>query len=554
MIKNVMLNKYIKVLLICVFVILVAVQAGKSFVLDEIDFPIVSHTASQTLKPIYYRGEVAPQHVGTYHPTLYINSLATFVRVFGYNETSVRFFGVICTLVSAYILILILRQLIKKNETVEALVLGLYLLNPYTIANTTLPDIDSTVLPVVILLFIYFSLKYLLQRRDMSRRVVLILASLFGLALWSKLTTPLIIPPFLACLCFITFRNYKKSIVFTLKVTLIGFLAFIFTYFAYCKLLNLSTAYTYHFLVDSFTKGTSSDGPLVGALNNLKNIGNFVYWPTLPLVGLLGISFLGVILDRDKTEKTKIKKLLVLTSLLVTIFYIALIAPFGGFFKYPFPVFGILILTIAFFYDQYFQKTKVNVLYAFIATSLGFIVEKIFWEDSMFLNGAPFKNLTALFLIIVVACFILLKITTRHRAASIFVLYTCFCIGFQLSISRIQATAPYPTKYHYGQAGLDQTAAYLRSNTDPNEIIWSMKDVGYYVNNKYYESYGYYFDASLENELINMLKGGKVRYYVVTTGIGQDNIDYYPSIKQILDTNAVREKQFGNFIIYKAKG
>jgi hypothetical protein len=111
----------------------------------------------------------------------------------------------------------------------------------------------------------------------------------------------------------------------------------------------------------------------------------------------------------------------------------------------------------------------------------------------------------------------------------------------------------YPTKYHYGQAGLDQTAAYLRSNTEPGEVIWSMKDVGYYVNNRYIESYGYYFSKPLENDLINLLQNSKVRYYVVTTGIGQDNIDAYPNIKQILDTNAVREKQFGNFIIYKSK-
>ncbi len=430
--------------------------------------------------------------------------------------------------------------------------LGLYLLNPYTIANTTLPDIDSTVLPVVILLFIYFSLRYLLQKKDMSNKVGLILGSLFGLALWSKLTTPLIIPPFLACLAFITSKDYKKSIVFTLKVTLVGFFGFIITYFVYCKLLNLSTTYTYHFLLDSFSKGTSSDSLLVSVLNNLEYARNFVYWPTLPVVGLFGVSFIGVMLDKDKSEKTKIKKLLVLMSLLVAIFYIALIAPFGGFFKYPFPVFGILILTIALFYDRYIRDTKINLLYAFIATAIGFVVEKIFWGDSMFLNRKPFGHLAFLILIVVVS-YVLLKINTRRVAASMFVLYIFFCIGFQLSISRIQATAPYPTKYEYGQAGLDQTTAYLRSNTDPNETIWSMKDVGYYVNNKYYESYGYYFDQSLENDLINMLKSSKVRYYVVTTGIGQDNIDAHPNIKQILDTNAVREKEFGNFVIYKSK-
>ncbi len=546
------LNKYIKLLIVIVFVLLVAVQAGKSFVLDEIDFPVVSHATSLTAKPIYYRGEKSPVHVGTYHPTLYINSLASFIKIFGFSETSVRFFGIICTLISAYLLILILRQLIKKNETAEMLLLGLFLLNPYTIANTTLPDIDSTVLPVVILLFIYFALHYLLQLKDMGNRVVLILAGLFGLALWSKLTTPLIIPVFLLCLAVITSKNYKKSLFFTLKVSVAGFLAFLVTYFLYCKILGLSTTYTYGFLWDSFAKGTSSEGPLKGAITNIGNLKHFVYWPTMPIVVLYGTSFLGVMFDKKKDKKTQIRKLLVLLGLLVTIFYIALIAPFGGFFKYPFPVYGISILTIIFFYDRYFRKIDINLLYALLATSVGFLLEKIFWKDSMFLNGAPFKYLAILLLVIIV-CYITLKINTRNVAANLFVLLIFFSIGFQLSISRIQAISPYPTKYHYGQEGLDQVAAYLRSNTTSNEAIWAMKDVGYYVNNKYYESYEYYFNNELENHLVNLLDGGEVRYYVVTTKIGQDNIDYYPRIKQILEANAVREKQFGNFIIYKSK-
>ena len=441
MIKNVTLNKYLKILIVFIFVMLVVVQAGKSFILDEIDFPAVAHATSQTIKPVYYRGEALPHDVGTYHPTLYINSLALFVRVFGYNETTVRFFGIVCTLASAYLLILILRQLIKKNEVAETLFLGLFLLNPYTIANTTLPDIDSTVLPVLILLFTYFSLRYLLQKKDMSTRAVWALGLLFGLALWSKLTTPLIIPLFLACVAIITSKNYKKSLLFTLKVTLIGALGFVITYFLYCKLLGLSTTYTYHFLVDSFTKGTKTDGPLVGAINNLKNIRTFIYWPTLPVVGLLGVSFLGVALDRDKTDKAKIKKLLLATSLFVAVFYLALLAPFGGFFKYPFPVFGLSLLIIAVYYDRYFRGEAINRLYAFIATLLGLVIEKIFWKDSMFLNERPFRGLIILLLIVVASYILLLKINAHRLAASLFVLVICFSIGFQLSISRVQATA-----------------------------------------------------------------------------------------------------------------
>lgn len=156
-------------------------------------------------------------------------------------------------------------------------------------------------------------------------------------------------------------------------------------------------------------------------------------------------------------------------------------------------------------------------------------MEKIYWGDSMFTNTRPFGGLLLL-LVIATAFYLAVRSWRKQMMAILFILFIFFAMGFQLSISRIQAISPYPTKYLYGQTGMDEASAYLRSNTEPDEIIWSMKDVGYYVNNRYIESYGYYFDKSLEDDLINMLQTGKVRYYVVTTGIGQDNIDYYTDI------------------------
>ena len=99
-----------KNLIIILFLILAISQAGKKFVLDEIDFPIVAQATSQSGTPIYYRGEQNPQHIGIYHPPLYIYILAGFVKVFGYSETTIRTFGMICTMLSAYLCILIIKN------------------------------------------------------------------------------------------------------------------------------------------------------------------------------------------------------------------------------------------------------------------------------------------------------------------------------------------------------------------------------------------------------------------------------------------------------------
>ena len=99
---------------------------------------------------------------------------------------------------------------------------------------------------------------------------------------------------------------------------------------------------------------------------------------------------------------------------------------------------------------------------------------------------------------------------------------------------------------------MNEAINYLKLKTNKDEIIWSMKDVGFYVNDKYYENYPFFFDKSLEPELVTMLKEGKIRYYVVTTGIGEDRIDYYKDIANILNSNATEEASFGNFIIYQS--
>jgi hypothetical protein len=185
--------------------------------------------------------------------------------------------------------------------------------------------------------------------------------------------------------------------------------------------------------------------------------------------------------------------------------------------------------------------------------ALGFIAENKFWKDSMFYTGnRPFEYLTILALAMVIAYIFVLK-DIKNIASKLLILLIFFAIGFQLSISRIQAISNYSTKYNYGKTGIYQTAAWLKMNTAPNEPIWAMKDVGYYVHDRYYESYAYYFSGPLDNNLVQMLKNGKVRYYVVSTGIGEDNIVYYPKIKQILNTYAVKQYQFGNYIIYKSK-
>ena len=122
-----------------------------------------------------------------------------------------------------------------------------------------------------------------------------------------------------------------------------------------------------------------------------------------------------------------------------------------------------------------------------------------------------------------------------------------------IGISRSQAVAAYPTKYEYGQLGMSETISYLKANVKADEAIWSMKDVGFYVNNIYYENYGDIFSSNLKPKLNKLIEENHVRYFVATNGIGEDRYDAYIVMQEGLNDCCKLDKQFGNFMIFKAK-
>jgi hypothetical protein len=557
------MKKSPQILIISLFVILATVQAGKKFVLDEIDFPIVSLATSDTGIPVYYRGEDAFRHLGIYHPTLYINSLALFIKLFGYNENVIRTFGMLCVLITATIFIYIYRHIYQqKNETFEFIFLGLFLLNPYTISNSGLPDIDSTVMPVTISLFFLYIIKCFKQQKNdleenefhLSKSKIIfnvsVLSFLFSLCLWTKLTTPLAIPIFSIPLLLALGKNIKFSILIPSLVASIGSFVFLSTYWIYCKALDLPYVYTFRFLVDSFTKGTSGSSVIDKIISNISYLHQFVYWITIPTTFLIIFSICYITIKKREGDWATV--VLGLFGIVISIFYLCLIQPFGGFFKYPYPVFPFVLMPAAVLSSEFFNIENIKDKKILIMTSLTVIFYSFFFKDTDLLENKIFR-----YTILLVIGSILLGLTMvklNNKKATLIAISTLLFISIScsLGVSRSQALSKYPTRYHYGQAGMENAINYLKGRVAKNEIIWSMKDVGYYVNNKYIENYSYFFDEQKQKELISMTNEGKVRYYVTTVGIGEDRIDVYPEIKSILDSNCQKysPKVFGNFVIY----
>ncbi len=254
--------KYLSVIIISLFVLLVTVQSSKKFVLDEVDFPILSKSISDHFAPIYYRGEANSSHLGIYHPTLYANALGLFVKIFGFSEITVRMFGVLCALLVFFFAIKISIKLFPQwdKSTVLAVFGLMFLLNPYTLANVTLPDIDQTVLPIVLIVHMYLCLRKADYdgKRKISVKDILILAMSFAFALWAKMTLPLILPA-ISLVIFCIFNNgITRSIKIVLLYSLIGTVIFLVTYSIYCFVLNLPLMYTFNFLMFSLSSKSAA--------------------------------------------------------------------------------------------------------------------------------------------------------------------------------------------------------------------------------------------------------------------------------------------------------
>lgn len=587
--KRSRLIAWANVVIVAIFVILIFSQANKKFALDEVDFPVLAKAISETGVPYHYRGETDPHSLGLWHPPLYAYSLAAFIKVFGFNENIVRAFGMFCTLFSAFLSILIYQKLFKANRPIDnritPIFFSLFLLHPYTIANTTVPDIDSTVLPIAILGFIYGIVRTFGPWAGAARpawpvRGVLLLSVLFALNLWTKLTTPLLLIPVALLIFHAKGWPWHRAAGMAIAIAVVGGAIFFSTYGLYCYLLSLPFDFTFRWLLFSLTKNSTSGGDIsglvAGAISRLSYANQFVNWLGLPFIFALALTCGALVFQKARSESDKILLVLGGFGLFVTAFYLGLTGAFGGFFKYPYPVFPILVLVVAHHINSNlfleradgdsirvsFQKTTIEIrrreiwLILFGAAAVVVSCYQLFIaKDIVLFENRPvaFSFILSIISIGAIIGVYITKPENPFHAYGLAILLAVM-IATQFGISRSQAVAVYPTKYHYGQLGFDETASYLKERLAPNEPIWGMKDIGHYAGT-YVENYSSLFKESPEitRNLLDAIQNKRVQYFVLTRGIGQDRVDAYVDLKTALDSCCILDKEFGNFIVYRAK-
>lgn len=556
---------------------LFAASAGKPLQLDNMDFPAVAKATAVTGLPVYYRGEDNPNALGLYHPPLYIYMLALWIDLLGFGEVQVRMFGYMCALLQGWIVLELARALFGSETTkrITGWFWLLFLLNPYTLQTASIADIDSTIygplLCGTLLIAVRMSWREGVLRSDRVRAgEYAVLCAALVLALWAKLTTVWLVPPAILLLL-VKKLGWAKALLVTTAVSMSAAAIFLATYFAYGRITGLDVGFTFAFTMQSLLKGSSGRPGSLARLEAFKN--NFVVmvpilasWTGLaPWWAAIGAAFAAgwqALRDRDKPFFPCF--VLAGLALVNTAYYCGQTLTFGGApFKYTYVYWGIIVacsaLLLDFLLEASFRVSKVPIRsWAAIAAAVYFVsaLAGALWvKDTIILTGLARSYAWSLY---IPALLLLAVVPARRWAPALAALVLACAVsaaaGNSFGVALYQARAGYSTTYDYGQTGFEDTVGFIRANTQPDQMIASMKDIGFKADRRYFENYGaIYGGPEPAGRLIEAISSGKVRYEVFTAQRGQDNLAMNPPLKSWIEKNCELVRSFGDYRIYSYK-
>ena len=556
---------------ILLFIILFASSAAKPLHLDSIDFAAAAQQTGRSGVPIYYRGEEAPKHSGLYHPPLYIYLLAAWIRVFGSGESQVQLFGMLSALLQGGVVLAIMETLFGSAFAFRwsPFFWAIFLLNPYTLQTASIADIDSTIygplLCLVLLAVLRLSWRGGVWRVDRVYPIeyAFIGACLF-LCLWAKLTTVLLVFPALFCLLFPRFSILRAALI-TMVLAAGSIVAFLVSYYLYGAVAGVDVTYTYRFLWESFSQRGSN-----GASRGMDRFR--AHWDDLRFMVPFMISWTGLLpwvaacitlfvtlratLQRRDWRLWHYATILGLATL-STVYYCAQQMTFGAApFKYVFVYWAAVLTSPLFLLSHWMSESQLlqsgrkwpaMLLLPYVAAAVWAVFRV---RDSLMLDGFGGPYIWVAYIPALTFLLAFGARNVRHgyiAAAASLVVYS----GLQFGIALYQESTPYSTTYDYGQMGFTDTAAFLRSNTGPDDVIAAMKDIGFHCGRRYFETYGLIYINAGAAEFKRAALSNHFAYLVFTEGRGQDQLIVNPSLRQWVLDQATLVRSFGNYRVYQ---
>ena len=276
------------VMFLALFVLLVACRFGQPLGQDEI-----SHYYKCT-RMLYLDGYSHPADVITFSPHLYPLVACGVCKLFGrFNQPTMQMTGVFC-----WIAVLCLLWKLAKTTQEQWVACGLCVLLPMVLQAAVTVEIDQTILPLVTLLLCWRAKTFM---EESSAKNGLWLAASMALALWGRLTTPIVLIPLLVGFAWWS-TDWRKAVK-TAVWLLFGCVVFFETWRLYCRATGVDMWGPFVYLARSFRETTVGERAS-GASRLVQNMLYLVFWGMNPFLIVLtaGSVVVGYVRKLPRTE------------------------------------------------------------------------------------------------------------------------------------------------------------------------------------------------------------------------------------------------------------
>ena len=540
----------LSVAIVAVYLALALVQVRESFVIDEMEFPRVAEAVAETGRPVYYRGEESPTHLGIFHPPLYGYTLGAWIALFGFSEAAVRLFGVLLMVGTAWTGVRIVKLLGLARQWGPPAFLALFLLHPYVIQSALLPDIDGTVLLFATVL-LFYEITRVARKEDSVRNSAMRLGLALALAMAAKLTSVIVIPALFVGILF--GRGLKRAVVLTGLSTVVGGSVFLIAWWTLASIADLPFAFPFEFTIQSGLKGGVSEAGVGELLRRLIPAQSTIYWlgVLLPAMAIVGT---GILLAQWKSHAHRRVTLVFSLWSFGAIAFFSLIsgAPFG-FPKYYIAAIPTMAIVGIVPVDAVLEQAAPRSSSRWLGLALVLVLAGVSgWQFAQVSDQARYAWPGYLWTVaLVVLSALVMASVIRQRGMWLLTLpVTALLIAtlsYNLGMAAVQAADERSVRYFPGEVGFDETVDRLKELVGPDDLILVPKDIGSATYNRYHEEEQLFLDLDL---LAEVLADEDVEYAVV-----RKDRDYsylvFPEAQPIIEMEMDLMEEIGDFLIYE---
>ena len=547
----------------------------KPFTLDEA-IPIAQNASAINTYGLKAMGFSSPAHphrplYEVAHPLLYHYLLSIHFSIFGENTVSGRLPGVFCFVIMLLLALKISKQLFpgNKGSVVGILAIFLFSVNPFSIQNSLLLDIDTTILPVLIMIFYY---GFLRSGAGKTISSIVVLAILFAMCLWAKEITPYFV--LLSMLIYLSLaRNVRSALTISCLIGLLGTLLFIISWTIFCHFTNVPILSFVEFSVinKAFNVSLHSGISLRAILYHLSFSSR---WLTPAMCLLLFASFIKRLVPYFKYPR-RITQSDFLWIFVIIYWAITNFVMYST--KYQYPVYGLAFILVA----EYIYETlsgndrKIIVIAVVLGVIVGLLASIIphepLYEQTFLRQGAgqklsfleeyltPETYIVAdvvIFTLIplIIAIIIHLLFFNSYKFYNICILSLISCLIASCLSLNLKQTKPYTTALswnlaNYGERGFWETLDYLKQRIGNSRPV-VRKDFGYYLSkgkegNRVRWIYNMIFrNVNDKEKALSIVQDPQVKYVVVDICCNPENT------VEIIHEHFELKKIIGDFRIY----